>query len=90
MQDSLIKNCGKKQKSFDSEVHDIFERNSLNFNDYDKQKSIDLKEAKMKDKSQIGLEHLILDIDDVDKEKVVKQYSKVQERENVRDGNKKK
>lgn len=90
MQDSLIKNCGKKQKSFDSEVHDIFERNSLNFNDYDKQKSIDLKEAKMKDKSQIGLEHLILDIDDVDKEKVVKQYSKVQERENVRNGNKKK
>lgn len=90
MQDSLIKNCGKKQKSFDSEVHDIFERNSLNFNDYDKQKLIDLKEAKMKDKSQIGLEHLILDIDDVDKEKVVKQYSKVQERENVRDGNKKK
>lgn len=90
MEDSLIKNCGKKQKSFDSEVHDIFERNSLNFNDYDKQKSIDLKEAKMKDKSQIGLEHLILDIDDVDKEKVVKQYSKVQERENVRDGNKKK
>lgn len=90
MQDSLIKNCGKKQKSFDSEVHDIFERNSLNFNDYDKQKLIDLKESKMKDKSQIGLEHLILDIDDVDKEKVVKQYSKVQERENVRDGNKKK
>lgn len=90
MEDSLIKNCGKKQKSFDSEVHDIFERNSLNFNDYDKQKLIDLKEAKMKDKSQIGLEHLILDIDDVDKEKVVKQYSKVQERENVRDGNKKK
>lgn len=90
MEDSLIKNCGKKQKSFDSEVHDIFERNSLNFNDYDKQKLIDLKEAKMKDKSQIGLEHLILDIDDVDKEKVVKQYSKVQERENVRDGRKKK
>ena len=51
MEDSLIKNCAKKQKSFDSEVHDIFEKNSLNFNDYDKQKSIDLKEAKMKDKS---------------------------------------